>query len=311
MVLVTNTYQSRVDNETAILLRRDPIVYSDLRAEVPHGLTQLQLKNYQKNGFILLKGLFSEEEAALFLREARSMSADRKVRAREEAIVESGDDEVRSVFMVHRLNELYRKVAADVRVADVARQILGSEVYVHQSRVKLRSGSFGDEFHWHSDFETWHVEDGMPRMRAVSCVILLTESNEFNGPLMFMPGSHAHYISCAGETPEDETPEDHCKQFLRKQAYDPAALSFLAERGGIQSVKGPAGSVVFFDCNTMHGSGSNTSPDPRANLFFVYNSVENTLEGPRGGLKPRPEFIATRQDFSPIVPIKPAYGRGC
>ena len=251
MVLVSNTYQSRVDNETAILRRRDPIVYSDPRAEVPHGLTHLQLKNYQKNGFILLKGLFGEQEAALFLKEARRMTADRKMRVREEAIVESGDDEVRSMFMVHRLNELYRKITADVRVANVARQILGSDVYIHQSRVNLKSGSFGDELHWHSDFETWHVEDGMPRMRAVSCVMLLSESNEFNGPLMFMPGSHAHYISCAGETPED-----HYKQFLRKQAYDPAALSFLAERGGIQSVKGPAGSVVFFDCNTMHGSGS-------------------------------------------------------
>jgi len=305
MVLVTDTYQSRVDNETAILLRQDPIVYSDPRAEVANGLAQHQLRNYQKNGFILLKGLFSEQEAALFLKEARSMTADPKIRAREEAISEPGSDEVRSVFMVHRLNELYRQVVADVRVANVARQILGSEVYIHQSRVNLKSGFLGKEFYWHSDFETWHVEDGMPRMRAVSCVILLTENNEFNGPLMLMPGSHMHYISCAGETPED-----HYKQSLRKQEYgiaDPAALSFLAERGGIQSMKGPAGSVVFFDCNTMHGSNSNISPYPRANLFFVYNSVENTLESPRGGLKPRPEFIATRQDFSPIVPIKPAY----
>lgn len=308
MVLVTDTYQSRVDNETAILLRQDPIVYSDLRAEVPSGLTQHQLRNYQKNGFILLKGLFSEQEAALFLKEARNMTADPKICAREEAIAEPGSDEVRSVFMVHRLNELYRQVVADVRVANVARQILGSEVYIHQSRVNLKSGFLGKEFYWHSDFETWHVEDGMPRMRAVSCVILLTENNEFNGPLMLMPGSHTHYISCAGETPED-----HYKQSLRKQEYgiaDPAALSFLAERGGIQSMKGPAGSVVFFDCNTMHGSNSNISPYPRANLFFVYNSVENTLESPRGALKPRPEFIATRQDFSPIVPIKPAYSGG-
>ncbi len=306
MVLVTDTYQSRVDNETAILLRQDPIIYSDPRTEVPRGLTHHQLKNYQKNGFILLKGLFSEQEAALFLEEARKMTADPKIRAREEAIAEPGSDEVRSVFMVHRLNELYRQLVADVRLANIARQILGSEVYLHQSRVNLKSGFLGKEFYWHSDFETWHVEDGMSRMRAVSCVVLLTENNEFNGPLMLMPGSHTHYISCTGETPED-----HYKQSLRKQEHgiaDPAALAFLAERGGIQSMKGPAGSVVFFDCNTMHGSNSNISPYPRANAFFVYNSVENTLESPRGGLKPRPEFIATREDFSPIVPVEPTYG---
>ena len=220
MVLVTDTYQSRVDSETAIVMRQDPIVYSDPRVEVPYGLTQHQLKNYQKNGFILLKGLFSEEEAALFLREARNMTVDPRIRSREEAITEPGSDEVRSVFMVHRLNDLCRQVVADVRLVNIARQILGGEVYIHQSRVNLKSGFFGKEFYWHSDFETWHVEDGMPRMRAVSCVVLLTENNEHNGPLLLMPGSHTHYISCVGETPDD-----HYKQSLKKQEYgiaDPA-----------------------------------------------------------------------------------------
>lgn len=306
MILVTDTYQSRVDNETAIVLRQDPIIYSDPRVEVAHGLSHHQLKSYEKNGFILLKGLFSEQEARLFLNEARKMTADPKIRSREEAITEPGSHEVRSVFMAHRLNELYRQLVADVRLLNIARQILGSEVYVHQSRVNLKSGFFGRKNYWHSDFETWHVEDGMPRMRAVSCIVLLTENNEFNGPLMLMAGSHRQYVSCIGKTPED-----NYKQLQRKQECgiaDPMALSFLAERGGIQSMRGPAGSVIFFDCNTMHGANSNISPYPRASLFFVYNSVENTLESPRGGLKPRPEFIATRRDCSPIVPLQPAYG---
>jgi len=306
MVLVSDAYQSRVDNETTILLRQDPVVYSDPRVEVTPGLTQHQLKNYQKNGFLLLKGLFPEREVALFLREAQAMAADPKIRAREEAITEPGTDVVRSVFKVHRLNELYSRLARDVRLVNIARQILGSEVYVHQSRVNLKPGFVGEKFYWHSDFETWHVEDGMPRMRAVSCTVLLTENNEHNGPLLLVPGSHMHYISCAGTTPED-----HYKQSLRKQEYgipDPLALEFLMGRGGIQSMKGPAGSIVFFDCNTMHGSNSNISPYPRANLFMVYNSVENTLRAPRSGLKARPEFIATRSDFAPIVPLELAHG---
>jgi ectoine hydroxylase len=59
----------------------------------------------------------------------------------------------------------------------------------------------------------------------------------------------------------------------------------------------------------MHGSNSNISPYPRSNLFFVYNSVENTLNSPKGGLTPRPEYIATREDFAPIAPIEPDYLR--
>ena len=308
MVLITDAYQSRVDGETAILQRRDPVVYGDPRVEVRHGLTQHQLKSYQKNGFILLKGLFSEQEAASYLAEAQRLCADPALRGREEAIPEPGSSEVRSVFRVHSLNALYSGLAADARLVNIAQQILGSAVYIHQSRVNLKSGFFGKDFYWHSDFETWHVEDGMPRMRALSCTVLLSENNEFNGPLMIMPGSHMHYISCAGQTPPD-----HYKQSLKKQEYgiaDPAALRLLADRGGIQSMKGPAGSVVFFDCNTMHGSNSNISPYPRANLFMVYNSVENRLTRPRGGLEPRPEFIAAREDCAPLVPIEPGDGAG-
>jgi ectoine hydroxylase len=300
MVLVSDVYQSRNDNESAIILRQDPVVYKRPGEGGDAGLSQHQLKSYQKNGFIFLK-------VALFLKEARKMVANEEIRKREEAITEPGSDEVRSVFMVHRLNALFGGLAGDERLVNIGRQILGDEVYIHQSRLNLKPGFAGREFYWHSDFETWHIEDGMPRMRALSCSILLTDNNEFNGPLMLIPGSQMHYISCVGETPAD-----HYKKSLKKQEYgvpDPISLQFLVERGGIQAPKGPAGSVVFFDCNTMHGSNSNISPYPRSNLFFVYNSVSNALGEPRFGLKPRPEFIATREDFTPVKPTPADYSK--
>jgi len=52
-------------------------------------------------------------------------------------------------------------------------------------------------------FETWYAEDGMPRMRAISCSINLTENFEFNVPLMAIPGSHKTYIFCGGKTPDN------------------------------------------------------------------------------------------------------------
>lgn len=305
MVLVSDVYQSRVDAEAAILLRQDPIVYPRADQNDAPGLTPHQLKNYQKNGFIFLKNFFSESEAASFLGEANKMAADPQIRSREEAITEPGCDAVRSVFMIHRLNDLFRRLASDERLVNIARQILGDDVYIHQSRVNLKPGFVGKEFYWHSDFETWHIEDGMPRMRALSCTLLLTENNEFNGPLMLVPGSHLYYVSCVGETPAD-----HYKQSLQKQEYgvpDSTSLHFLTERGGIQAPKGPAGSVVLFDCNTMHGSNSNISPYPRSNLFFVYNSVENALGKPRFGLTPRPEYIATRKEVTPLAPLSANY----
>jgi ectoine hydroxylase len=285
--------------------REDPVVYG--RPGEP-GLTEHQLRRYRTRGYIFLKDFFSEADAALFLAQARRLAADPRIRGREEAIAEPGSAEVRSVFAPHRLDPLFESVARDARLLAIVQSILGSAAYMHQSRLNLKPGFVGKDFYWHSDFETWHVEDGMPRMRALSCTVLLTENNELNGPLLLIPGSHMHYVSCVGETPED-----HYRASLKKQEYgvpDMRSLERLAAKGGVEAMKGRAGSVILFDCNAMHGSNSNISPYPRCNLFMVYNSVENVLGPPLFGLKPRPEFIAAREHVAPLEPVRTDYCAG-
>ncbi len=295
-------YPSRTDRGSAILARQDPVVYGD--GQFADALNSEQLGSYEKNGFLVIRELFSDDETLALCDEVQRLLADRDIASLEEAITEPGSDAVRSVFRVHELSERIDALSRDPRLLDVARQILGSEVYIHQSRVNYKPGFKGKEFYWHSDFETWHVEDGMPTMRALSCSVLLTDNNACNGPLMLVPGSHTQFISCEGETPDD-----HYKESLKKQEYgvpDPLSLKLLVDQGGIEAVTAPAGSVVFFDCNTMHGSSGNISPWPRANVFMVYNSIENTLNPPKYGLDPRPEYIARRQNVTPLAPLEVA-----
>ena len=63
--------------------------------------------------------------------------------------------EVRSIFNVHRLNDVFKNLVSDERVLNVARSLLGSEVYVHQSRINYKPGLHGKEFFGYSDFETY------------------------------------------------------------------------------------------------------------------------------------------------------------
>jgi ectoine hydroxylase len=74
-----------------------------------------------------------------------------------------------------------------------------------------------------------------------------------------------------------------------------ATMEWLVERYGLVQPKGPAGSVLLFDCNLMHGSNGNISPYPRSNAFFVYNSVENAPRWPFSGQKPRPWYLGERR----------------
>lgn len=296
---MTDIYVSRTEGHTAIIPRQHPVVYDQGR--YADALAASQIDAYDRNGFLLLDNVFNADETASLLDEVTRMSRDPDIVGREEAITEPGSQAVRSIFRIHELSPLIAAIARDPRLVHIARQILGSEVYMHQSRANLKPGFKGKEFYWHSDFETWHVEDGMPAMRALSCSILLTDNNACNGPLMLVPGSQRHFVPCQGLTPDE-----HYKKSLKKQEYgvpDAQSLTRLVEQGGIEAMTAPAGSVVFFDCNTMHGSNGNISPWPRANVFMVYNSVENRLEAPRYGLTPRPEHIAARLHCEPLEPM--------
>jgi ectoine hydroxylase len=294
---IADPYWSRTEVTGESVDREDPVIWHDEgRAEIEVEQRRAELNHFERKGFRHAPALFSEVEAAQILAEAKRL-ADEVEGPRPGVVVEPGSKAVRSLFRLHQYNDVFQDVAKDPRLVEFARQVLGSEVYVHQSRINFKPAFNGKEFFWHSDFETWHVEDGMPRMRAMSVSISLTDNNEFNGPLMVVPGSHTTYVRCVGATPEN-----HFEHSLKKQEYGVPSLEAmrqLVDRGGIVAPKGRPGSALFFDCNLMHGSAGNLSPYPRTNLFIVFNSVENGVTAPFGGMRPRPDFLSERD----IVPV--------
>nr|MBO2490377.1 ectoine hydroxylase [Gammaproteobacteria bacterium] len=292
-------YVSRVASVPEIVDRVDPVVYA--RPGTTGPLTPEQVAQYDRQGFLEIDGLFDAEELAAMLTELERLQRAQAELDPETLILEPQGQELRSIFAIHTQSRLFARLARDERLVGIARYLLGDDVYVHQSRLNYKPGFFGKEFYWHSDFETWHIEDGMPRMRALSCSLTLTRNTEYNGPLMLIPGSHRRYVRCVGETPDE-----HYKQSLRKQEYgvpDPDSLRALYEEGGIVAPTGEAGKLIIFDCNVMHGSNSNISPLPRSNVFLVYNSVSNRLVAPFGNKPPRPEFLATRRSYEVLEPV--------
>jgi ectoine hydroxylase len=286
----TDLYPSRNGANSCMLPRHEPVI-ADPRSPGP--LSPPQLLRYQQEGYLQCDGVFSAEEVALLQRAVEGLCAAEEVLKKPETIREPNSNAVRSVFGPHMLDPQFDRLVRDARLVHLAEQILGSEVYIHQCRINLKPAFHGKEFYWHSDFETWHVEDGLPRMRALTIAISITDNNEFNGPLMVIPGSHRHFVACAGETPEN-----HFRDSLRRQKYgtpEHAQISALVHDHGIAAPKAPAGSLVVFDCNLMHGSGANISPYPRCNLFIVYNSTQNAPDAPYSGQPPRPDYIASRR----------------
>jgi len=291
-------YPSRITPEAQMLPRHDPIVHSEWTENAP--LTREQSEAFDRNGFLVLEQVFSPEEVAYLQKRSKELLSNPEALNPETVITELNGDEVRSIFEIHAQSNVFGHLSVDARLAGVAQFLLNDQIYIHQSRLNYKPGFEGTEFYWHSDFETWHVEDGMPRMRALSMSVLLADNTPDNGPLMLIPGSHRVFLSCIGATPGD-----HYRTSLKKQEFgipDRQSLTELAQRHGIVAPTGQAGTVVVFDCNTMHGSNGNITPYPRANAFFVYNAISNRLQKPFGAKKARPSFVATRGEPKPVVP---------
>ncbi len=291
-------YPTRRASEPQLLPRSEPVARRPWQPGAP--LAAQQIAQFDRDGYLVLENVFSEAEMQVLQAEAGRLLGDPAGLKDETVIAEPGGREIRSIFEIHEQSAMMARLAADDRLAGVAGYLLDDDVYLHQTRLNYKPGFKGKEFYWHSDFETWHAEDGMPRMRALSMSVLLAENTPNNGPLMVIPGSQHVFIACVGETPDD-----HYRASLRKQEYgvpDEDTLAELAQHQGIVAPTGQPGTVIIFDCNTMHGSNGNITPFPRANAFLVYNAVSNRLQEPFAAATPRPDFIAAR-GVKPITPV--------
>ncbi|NWN90373.1 ectoine hydroxylase [Marinobacter adhaerens] len=294
-------YPTRLERPAAPITRMDPIIHSQGKDRTNGPLSEAELAMYERDGFLVFNNFLDKETIRRFQDDLEAYENDDSILRSEGTITETGKQEIRSVFGIHELSSRFDKLTRNPEILGMVHQLLGSDAYIHQSRINFKPGFHGKGFDWHSDFETWHAEDGMPRMRAVSFSIALTDNTPFNGPLMLIPGSHKTFIPCVGRTPEDNYQSSLKKQELGVPSDKD--LKRMADQHGIKAPTGPAGSLIIFECNTLHASNANMSPWPRSNLFFVYNSIENQLTEPFCGNKLRPDFLGNRTNTSALAPV--------
>ena len=149
-------------------------------------LTQAQIAQFDRDGYLFFPSLFTPEEIQTLLDEVPHLYAQ----YRPENVREKGSDAVRTNFAAHMYSKPFAKLARHPRMVDPVMQIFGEPVYMHQFKINGKMAFEGDLWQWHQDYGTWQADDLMPEARAMNVAIFLDEVNEFNGPLMFIPGSH-------------------------------------------------------------------------------------------------------------------------
>jgi ectoine hydroxylase len=223
-------------------------------------LSSQHLRQYRDQGFLVVEGMFDPDEVSIlhagFVRDC-ALGGPHVVR-------EADGLRGRSVYASHLRHSEFAALVRLPRLLQPVRQILEAEVYVYQFKVNSKA-------------------------------LLLDEVTEFNGPMIYVPGSHRDKLTQQRTAPET-TSCDHIDPGDIALTHD--QLADLISRWGMTSPKGPAGTVILFHPEIAHSSALNMSPYPRTVLIITYNDVTNV---PRPAGPPRPEYLVGR-DLSPLEP---------
>ncbi len=250
-------------------------------------LSKEQLAQFDRDGYLFFPGHFNPEETKAMTDAVPELYARRE----DYNVREKGKDAVRTNFAAHMYSKPFAKLARHPRMIEPVQDLFGEKLYMHQFKINGKMAFEGDVWQWHQDYGTWLNDDMMPTERAMNIAIFLDDVNEYNGPLMFIPGSHKKGVIDA-------------KHDLTTTSYplwtvDNKLIAQLVERaggkqGGIASPKGPAGSMIVFHSCLVHASSANLSPFNRVAVYLSLCAVSNHIRRHK-----RPEYIAHR-DFTPI-----------
>lgn len=252
-----------------------------------------QLEQYQQNGFVSYEGLFDQDTIDRIKQEVNEICQQDM----DGTVYEQASRQVRGLHGCHLYNELFAQLIRDKRLMDIAQQIIGSDVYVHQLKVNFKNAFVGEKWDWHQDFIFWHKEDYIPQNRMVNIMIPLEPVTQFNGPLFFIPGSHQQGMLTGDalvDNSKDEEKASWQHGFVKSLKYrlNSQTVTDIVEQYGIHSCLSETGDVVVFNGNLVHASSPNISPFDRKVLIITYNDINNV---PRDKVSARPDFIAAKK----------------
>ena len=237
-------------------------------------LTQTQIEQFDRDGYLFFPSLFTPEEMPRPDRRGAPSLCPTSARERAREGQRRGAHQLRRAHVQRAIRQA-RPPSAHGRHRCM--QIFGEPVYMHQFKINGKMAFDGDVWQWHQDYGTWKNDDLMPEARAMNVAIFLDEVNEFNGPLMFIPGSHKLGVL--------DAEHDVTTTSYPLWTIDHDTIRKLVERGGLVArPKGPPGSMIMFHC----------VPGARLDGQSVALEPGQRLPEPLRGVEPHPPLQATR-----------------
>ncbi len=216
-------------------------------------------RQFDRDGYVLLRQLFDAAEMDALLRYARG---DDQLAA--EAYVRQDASGGQSRLALR--NDLddqapYTAVVRAERTAGTMAALLGDEVYHYHHKMMLKEPRVGGAWEWHQDYGYWYANSCLyPDM--ASCLIAVDRATKENGCLQVLKGSH--HIGRI----------DHGKSGDQAGA-DMDRVRAALERHELVCCEMEPGDALFFHSNLLHRSDKNESEHSRWSLICCYNTRHN------------------------------------
>jgi ectoine hydroxylase-related dioxygenase (phytanoyl-CoA dioxygenase family) len=214
-----------------------------------------------QNGFVLIPGVFSQEEAMWYrdhfmrMRESGNVPGDTHI-----ANPSTNDPLLRypRMLQMHRWDDVSLQWMLDARLNACLTELLGREPYAVQTMIYFKPpGARGQALH--QDNYYLRVQPGT----CIAAWMALDTCDEANGCLQVVPGSHTWPILCTVKA--DTT-----------QSFTEVTVP-IPEGTPIASVRMNPGDVLFFLGGLVHGSLPNITED-RFRRSLVAHYIEGDSE---------------------------------
>lgn len=221
-------------------------------------LSDQQIAQFHRDGYLILRGLFDAEEMHI-LRTAAKTDAALKANAYE---VADGQGTAVKLALWNKAGEnIYGMVARCPRIVDTMEALLGDEVYHYHSKMSIKEPLVGGAWNWHQDYGYWYLNGCLfPDMG--SAFIAVDPNTRENGCMQVLRGSHK-----LGRV-------EHGK-FGDQTGADPERVANARKVMDLDYAELAPGDVLFFHGNTLHASDQNQSPNPRWSFICCYNTKHN------------------------------------
>jgi ectoine hydroxylase-related dioxygenase (phytanoyl-CoA dioxygenase family) len=225
---------------------------------MPFSTTAEALETFRRDGFLMVRPLFTLAEVSGLLKFAKSdplLAAESYVRRD----AQGGD--TRLALRNDLRDDPYAAIARSRRVAQTMSDLLGDEVYHYHHKMMLKEPRVGGAWEWHQDYGYWY-DNGCLFPDMGSCLIAVDQASRANGCLQVLKGSHH-----LGRINHSKTGQ--------QTGADPLRVEAAIARFELVYCEMQPGDAIFFHGNLLHRSDQNKSDFPRWSLICCYNTKHN------------------------------------